>query len=485
MLSAQRLPPQQLLQLLEQSLRFARCFAPRGARQPEGAEDCALSDIAAALPNGAAAKIAAALGTIDAPRAAAARSCSEDCLSEAVKRGASFGGLRLAYAQVSESEAALLAELESVRSRLKRPRLEWRTLRTGFGSSVECLAEVGVADARTVPSDWTLVSKTKSLLRYHSPRTPALLAARAQAREQLALACAAAWAQHLRALAADAPLVAALSAAATSAARLDALLSLAAVSSQPGYCRPEYRPAGGTPAWAARKLRHPVLEHVVGDMVANDVELAPGGALVLTGPNMGGKSSLVRAAALVSIMGQVGCHVPCESARLCAFDALLTRMGAGDDLAGGLSTFLHELRTTARILRGASSRSLVVLDELGRGTSTHDGAAIAAATLRHIVREIGPACLFVTHYPQIVDELAGEEGMEGLRPCHMGFLEGDDADELTLLYTLKDGVARRSYGLHTARLAGVKDAVLQDARRVAAAARAAARAAAGGEARGP
>jgi hypothetical protein len=162
-----------------------------------------------------------------------------------------------------------------------------------------------------------------------------------------------------------------------------------------------------------RKGRHPTVERALeqagagAQFIANDVLLrcnfGSPSCQVVTGPNMGGKSSYVRMVALICLLGQIGAHVPAESAQLCIFDRIFTRMGAGDDLAAGHSTFMSELHRTSCILRRASARSLVVLDELGRGTATHDGLAIAQATLHYFLRRVGCAMLFVTHFPRIAD----------------------------------------------------------------------------------
>uniref|UniRef100_A0A7R9U8H7 DNA mismatch repair proteins mutS family domain-containing protein n=1 Tax=Pinguiococcus pyrenoidosus TaxID=172671 RepID=A0A7R9U8H7_9STRA len=179
-------------------------------------------------------------------------------------------------------------------------------------------------------------------------------------------------------------------------------------------------------------------------------------------------------------MAQVGSFVPADEAHVCVFDSIYTRMGADDDLASGLSTFLMELTTTNRIIRNATKRSLVILDELGRGTSTHDGCALAQAALRYIATKLRPICLFVTHYPQIA-----QADIPGLESCHMGFLGSSKADggvasrpsaslednEVTLLYKVEAGVAARSYGIHTAGLAGLPLGVLEEAARKAADAR--------------
>lgn len=208
---------------------------------------------------------------------------------------------------------------------------------------------------------------------------------------------------------------------------------------------------------------------------------------------MGGKSSYVRMTALLAIMTQIGCFVPASACTLCPFDAIHARLGAADDLGRGLSTFMVELAETSAILERATPRSLVVLDELGRGTSTHDGTAIAYATLQHIVHATRCVTLFVTHYPLIgglrneyptavgnyfMDFLSRDDPPSASRPpatapsAVIGADGGDDADqaspEITFLYKMTRGVATRSHGLNVARLASLPSAVLALASRKAA-----------------
>ncbi|KMU89726.1 DNA mismatch repair protein Msh3 [Coccidioides immitis H538.4] len=209
--------------------------------------------------------------------------------------------------------------------------------------------------------------------------------------------------------------------------------------------------------------RHPMVEQLLLDTyVPNDTELGTDGtrALLVTGPNMGGKSSYVRQVALISIMGQIGSYVPAESATLGMLDAVYTRMGAFDNMLAGESTFMVELSETSDILKQATPRSLVILDELGRGTSTHDGVAIAQAVLDYMVRDIRSLTLFITHY-QHLSNLARTFPNGELRNVHMKFTEsGKDGQDITFLYEVGEGVAHRSYGLNVARLANIPSSVL-------------------------
>ena len=186
-------------------------------------------------------------------------------------------------------------------------------------------------------------------------------------------------------------------------------------------------------------------------------------ALLVTGPNMGGKSSYVRSVALIAIMAQIGSFVPATSATLGILDAVFTRMGAFDNMMSGESTFMVELSETSDILKLATDRSLVVLDELGRGTSTHDGVAIAASVLDYLVRERKCLTLFITHYQMLARMANGFPGGE-LKNVHMRFTEEEGSDNVTFLYEVGEGVAHRSYGLNVARLANISQRVIDVAR---------------------
>lgn len=202
--------------------------------------------------------------------------------------------------------------------------------------------------------------------------------------------------------------------------------------------------------------------------VPNSVKMSSDGlrALLITGPNMGGKSSFTRSLALTSIMAQLGSYVPATSARLGLLDAVYTRMGAFDNLLKGESTFMVELSETSEILKSATSRSLVVLDELGRGTSTGDGVAIAGAVLEAMV-EKGALTAFVTHYPSLGKVVERWPGVVGA--AHMGFIEedeeglGEGQKKITFLYKVQEGLAYRSYGLNVGRLARLPEELLSRA----------------------
>ncbi|XP_032809165.2 DNA mismatch repair protein Msh3 isoform X3 [Petromyzon marinus] len=258
-------------------------------------------------------------------------------------------------------------------------------------------------------------------------------------------------------------------------ATLDCLFSLAAIASRDGYCRPEF--VEEKSLIVIENGRHPVVELLMGDQnqyVPNSTHLDADGkrAMIITGPNMGGKSSYIRQVALIAVMAQMGSFVPASHAKLSSLHAIHTRMGASDNIYKGHSTFMEELSEASEIIRKATRHSLVILDELGRGTSTHDGIAIAYATLEYFVKEVQCLTLFVTHYPPVCE--MERLNAEVVSNYHMSFLlsepeetaQGEDGERLesvTFLYQLTEGPAARSYGLNVARLAAIPEQVLHTA----------------------
>jgi DNA mismatch repair protein MutS len=263
---------------------------------------------------------------------------------------------------------------------------------------------------------------------------------------------------------------AALQSAAAAVARLDALASLAEAAREDGWVRPDVD-AGRV--LEIRRGRHPVVEQVLrqnaGDeFVPNDAALDPDDCqiLLLTGPNMSGKSTYLRQVALIALLAQIGSFVPAESARIGVVDRVFTRVGASDRLARGESTFMVEMRETAQILAQASGRSLVILDEIGRGTSTFDGLSIAWAVAEylHDTPGLGARTLFATHYHELAD-LA--QTRPRVRNAHFEVREW--GEDVVFLRRLVPGEASRSYGIQVARLAGLPAPVVGRAREILAA----------------
>lgn len=247
-------------------------------------------------------------------------------------------------------------------------------------------------------------------------------------------------------------------------ALIDVLAGLADVARRLGWCRPVVEDSA---VLELRESRHPVVEDVLGRgrFVANDCSLDAQGSeprlAVITGPNMAGKSTYIRQVALAVILAQAGSFVPATSARIGVVDRVFTRVGAGDELARGQSTFMVEMAETAAILNHATRRSLVVLDEVGRGTSTYDGVSLAWAITEHLHDRIGCRALFATHYHELVDLAADRPGIRNLT---VSVAEQDDT--VVFLHRIVDGAATRSYGIHVARLAGVPEPVIRRAREV-------------------
>ena len=217
-----------------------------------------------------------------------------------------------------------------------------------------------------------------------------------------------------------------------------------------------------TPCIRITRGRHPVVEAVRDDpFEPNDLALDDGRRmLVITGPNMGGKSTYMRQCALIVLLAHIGSHVPADGAEIGPIDRIFTRIGAGDDLSRGRSTFMVEMAETAKILHNATRASLVLMDEVGRGTSTYDGLALAKASAVHLATVNHAFALFATHYFELT---ALAEQLEGVANVHLDAVEHDD--QLVFLHAVKDGPADRSFGLQVAALAGVPRAVIADARR--------------------
>jgi DNA mismatch repair protein MutS len=252
--------------------------------------------------------------------------------------------------------------------------------------------------------------------------------------------------------------------AAAAVAEVDALVSLAEVAADRDYVRPRMHEAL---ALCIRDGRHPVVEAIRSEerFIPNDTELDGGERqiVILTGPNMGGKSTYLRQTALIAILAQAGSFVPAREAVLPVLDRVFSRVGASDNLAGGQSTFLVEMQETANILHNATSRSLVLLDEIGRGTSTFDGLSIAWAVVEELHENPGrrPLTLFATHYHELT-----ELSVSLRRTVNQNIAVREWEDQVVFLRKVIAGAADQSYGIHVARLAGVPREVIERARQV-------------------
>jgi DNA mismatch repair protein MutS len=348
-----------------------------------------------------------------------------------------------------------LAELEE----RERGRTGIRSLKVGFNKVFGYYLEVSAANLRAVPAEWQRRQTLAGGERFVTPELKALeeriLGAeeRAQRREQTLFA-------ELRA--AVARRGAELQRTARAVATLDVLAALADVAVRRGWVRPV---VDRSLDLVVRGGRHPVIEQALGRgrFVPNDLRLeAPARRfLLISGPNMAGKSTFMRQAALLTILAQMGSFVPATEARVGVCDRIFTRIGASDDLAGGRSTFMVEMTEVATLLRQASHRSLLLLDEVGRGTGTLDGLAIACAVAEDVAQRLRARTLFATHYHELT---ALADALPGTANVHVAVRE--EAGDVVFLHRVVDGATDRSYGVAVAALAGVPAPVIARARQL-------------------
>ncbi|MEE3660746.1 DNA mismatch repair protein MutS [Brenneria sp. g21c3] len=255
------------------------------------------------------------------------------------------------------------------------------------------------------------------------------------------------------------PHLAALQQSASALAELDVLANLAERAYTLNYACPTLSDKPGIKIIGGR---HPVVEQVLSEpFISNPLSLSPQRRmLIITGPNMGGKSTYMRQAALIVLMAHIGCFVPADQAVIGPVDRIFTRVGAADDLASGRSTFMVEMTETANILHNATENSLVLMDEIGRGTSTYDGLSLAWACAENLANKIKAMTLFATHYFELTNL---PEKMEGVANVHLDALE--HGDTIAFMHSVQDGAASKSYGLAVAALAGVPKDVIKRARK--------------------
>ncbi len=241
-------------------------------------------------------------------------------------------------------------------------------------------------------------------------------------------------------------------------AQLDVLACFAAIAARRGHCRPRFTEE---PQISIESGRHPVVEGQIETFIPNDCQLSPSRQLLLiTGPNMGGKSTYMRQVALIVLLAHVGACVPAKSASIGPIDQIFTRIGASDDLAGGRSTFMVEMTESANILHNATDKSLVLMDEVGRGTSTFDGLALAWAIARHLLEKSRAYTLFATHYFELT-----RLSLEYKQAINVHLDAVEHKDSIVFLHAVEEGPASRSYGLQVAALAGVPKPVIKSARK--------------------
>jgi DNA mismatch repair protein MutS len=340
-------------------------------------------------------------------------------------------------------------------------------LKVGFNRVFGYYLEVTTAQAGKVPADYLRKQTLKNQERYITPplkeHEEKVLRAEEQAialEHELFVALRDRVAGQSRRL----------TATASALAEIDVLAALATVAVRNSYCRPDLCAES---MLDIRDGRHPVLDRLKpsGEFVPNDIRLgitpesadensaSAGRVQIITGPNMAGKSTYIRQAALITLLAQMGSFVPARSARIGIADRIFARVGASDELGKGQSTFMVEMAETARILNAATPRSLVILDEIGRGTSTYDGISLAWAVTEHLHDVVGCRTLFATHYHELT-ELT--QTLSAASNWNVAVRE--DADDVIFLHQIVPGTADKSYGIHVARLAGVPREVVERAR---------------------
>ena len=338
----------------------------------------------------------------------------------------------------------------------ERQRTGISTLKVGYNRVHGYYIEISRGQAEQAPADYIRRQTLKNAERFITPQLKtfedqALSAkSRALAREK------ALYAELIEQLCTD---LHRLQQSAAAVAELDVITALAERAEQLDFCRPTLC---DSTVIDIKSGRHPVVEQVIDTpFIANDVKLnANQQMLIITGPNMGGKSTYMRQTALIALLAHIGSFVPATSAQIGIVDRIFTRIGASDDLAGGRSTFMVEMTETANILHNATAKSLVLLDEIGRGTSTFDGLSLAWACAHYLAETVRSLTLFATHYFEIT---VLPEHMPGIANVHLAASE--HKDNIVFLHHVETGAASQSYGLQVAKLAGIPGTVIAAAKR--------------------
>ena len=360
-----------------------------------------------------------------------------------------------------DSQDAIEAINEDLNTLLKK----WRKQ---LGSSAICYRDNGKeifqleipVKVKGIPKNWDQMSATKQVKRYYFPELRSLVRKLQEAQErhsqivkEVASRFYARFDENYDIWLAAIKII----------AQLDCLISLAKASNSLGEpaCRPQFIDSDRS-ILDLRDLRHPCLLSNVDDFIPNDIILGGSAAnlTLLTGANAAGKSTVLRMTCVAVIMAQIGCYIPCSSAVLTPFDRIMSRLGANDHIFAAQSTFFVELAETKKILSEASPRSLVILDELGRGTSSHDGVAVAQAVLHHLATHIGCLGFFATHYHSLAGDFSSHPEVHAKR---MQILVDDEQRLITFLYKLEEGVAEGSFGMHCASMCGINDSVIERA----------------------
>ncbi|MEN3277929.1 MAG: mismatch repair protein MutS [Massilia sp.] len=352
---------------------------------------------------------------------------------------------------LSENAGQFLVDLET----RERARTGIANLRVEYNKVHGFYIEVTNGQADKVPDDYRRRQTLKNAERYITPELKAFEDKALSAQDKALVREKQLYDQLLACLA---PHIGELQRVAAGIAQIDTLVALTSHALHNNWCAPQLV---SEPCLTIVEGRHPVVEKQIERFIANDCRLSNERRLLLiTGPNMGGKSTFMRQTALIVLLAYVGSYVPAASATIGPIDRIFTRIGANDDLAGGRSTFMVEMTESAAILNGATEHSLVLMDEVGRGTSTFDGLALAWAIARHLIDNSRSFTLFATHYFELTQL---PEAHPSAANVHLSAVEHKDT--IVFLHAVQDGPASQSYGLQVAQLAGVPPAVIKAARK--------------------
>jgi len=332
------------------------------------------------------------------------------------------------------------------------------TLKVGFNQVFGYYIEVGNNYKDKIPVEYTRKQTLKNAERYITEEL------KVYEQEQLTAEDRAKELENelfekIRSLVADQ--IDAIQQAAGAVAKLDVLECFAYIAAMRGYCRPAIT---AEPVLKIKQGRHPVLDVMLAEkFVPNDTDLQSGKTtmMIITGPNMAGKSTYIRQVAILTLLAHTGSFIPAKEARIGLTDRIFTRVGASDELSRGQSTFMVEMTEAANILNNATEHSLVILDEIGRGTSTYDGLSLAWAIAEHLAKEIKARSLFATHYHELTEL---EELIESVKNFNVLIREWQD--QVVFLHKITPGGTDKSYGIHVARLAGMPREVISRARTI-------------------
>ena len=356
---------------------------------------------------------------------------------------------------VIDHGAELLADLEG----RTKEQTGIRNMKVGYNKVFGYYIEVAKSQTDLVPQDWVRKQTTVNAERYISQELKELEHTILSAQDKVVALEYQLFVELREEVCAH---VAQIQAAAAAVAQVDVLTSFAVVAAANQYCMPL---VDSSSVLSITEGRHPVVEKMLKNavFVPNDTHMDDGDDLcaIITGPNMAGKSTYMRQVALICLMSQAGSFVPAQSAHLGVVDRVFTRIGASDDLSAGQSTFMVEMNEVAEILKHATAKSLLILDEIGRGTSTYDGMSIARAVVEHCAQKVGAKTLFATHYHELT-VLEGQ--LPGVKNYNIAAKK--KKDEIIFLRKIVPGGADQSYGIEVAKLAGVPDRVIRRARTI-------------------